>query len=87
MTDEEIVICIVEQKDHESFSILYDRYAEMVTVSELADSSVNLAVRPWCDPADYWDLYFGTLENCKLALDYAGVIIPFPQVDVHMINQ
>ena len=38
--------------------------APMVIVSELADSAVNLAVRPWCDPADYWDVYFGTFENC-----------------------
>ena len=61
--------------------------APMVAVSELGDSSVNLAVRPFCDPNDYWDVYFNTLENCKLALDKAGVEIPFPQVDVHMINQ
>lgn len=60
--------------------------APMVGVQELADSSVNLAVRPWCDPAVYWDVYFDTLENCKLALDNAGVTIPFPQVDVHMIK-
>lgn len=60
--------------------------APAVTVAELGDNSVNLAVRPWCDPAVYWDVYFGTLENCKLALDAAGISIPFPQVDVHMIK-
>lgn len=60
--------------------------APMVGVSELADSSVNLAVRPWATPADYWDVYFGTLENCKEALDQAKITIPFPQRDVHMIQ-
>ena len=60
--------------------------APAVTVAELGDNSVNLAVRPWCDPAVYWDVYFGTLEYCKLALDAAGISIPFPQVDVHMIK-
>lgn len=59
----------------------------LVAVAELADSSVVLAVRPWCDPADYWEVYFSTLENCKIALDSAGVSIPFPQVDVHMIQK
>jgi small conductance mechanosensitive channel len=30
----------------------------LVAVSELADSSVNLVVRPWCKAADYWGLRF-----------------------------
>ena len=52
--------------------------APSVNVSELADSSVNFAVRPFCHPDDYWDVYFGTLEGCKLALDKAGIEIPYP---------
>lgn len=60
--------------------------APSVNVSELGDNSVNLAVRPWCDPAHYWDVYFGTLENGKKALDAAGIGIPFPQRDVHIYN-
>ncbi len=52
--------------------------APSVNVSELADSSVNFAVRPFCKPEDYWDVYFGTLEGCKLALDKAGIEIPYP---------
>ena len=55
-----------------------------VGVSELADSSINLAVRPWATPEHYWDVYFRTLEACKNALDEAKVTIPFPQVDVHL---
>ena len=61
--------------------------APSVSVSELADSSVNLAVRPWSTPANYWDVYFGTLERCKVALDEAGISIPFPQRDVHLIKE
>ena len=58
--------------------------APSVNVSELADSSVNFAVRPYCKPEHYWDVYFGTLENCKLALDKAGIEIPYPhQVEIH----
>jgi len=52
--------------------------APSVNVSELADSSVNFAVRPWATTADYWDVYFGTLEKCKIALDEAGIEIPYP---------
>ena len=57
--------------------------APTVNVSELADSSVNFAVRPWANVADYWDVYFGVTEDCKLALDKAGIEIPFPhQVEI-----
>lgn len=60
--------------------------APSVNVLELADSSINLAVRPYCDPAHYWDVYFQTLEQGKLALDEAGIVIPFPQRDLHIIS-
>jgi len=58
--------------------------APTITVSELADSSVNFAVRPWADVAHYWDVYFETLENAKIALDKAGIEIPYPHsVEIH----
>ncbi|WP_422348290.1 mechanosensitive ion channel family protein [Flagellimonas sp.] len=58
--------------------------APSVNVMELADSSVNFAVRPYCKPEHYWDVYFSTYENCKLALDEAGIEIPYPhQVEIH----
>ena len=52
--------------------------APSVNVEALADSSVNLAVRPYCKPEDYWDVYFGTIEGTKEALDKAGIEIPYP---------
>lgn len=52
--------------------------APSVNVLELGDSSVNFAVRPFCKPEDYWEVYFATYENCKLALDAAGIEIPYP---------
>ena len=58
--------------------------APFVGVAELGDSSVNLAVRPHCDPVHYWDVYFDVYEAGKEALDTASITIPFPQLDVHM---
>lgn len=60
--------------------------APTVSVRELADSAVNLAIRPWTKPVKYWDVYFDVLEECKIALDNAGVEIPFPQRDVHVFE-
>jgi small conductance mechanosensitive channel len=56
----------------------------MIGVIELADSSVNIAVRPWVRSADYWNVYFNLTENIKKSFDSQGISIPFPQRDVHM---
>jgi len=55
-----------------------------IAVAELADSSVNFVVRPWVKAADYWPTRFALTENIKVALDEAGISIPFPQRDVHL---
>lgn len=60
--------------------------APFVGVSEMADSSVNLAVRPHCHPEHYWDVYFDVNEAMKKALDNNNISIPFPQRDVHLFN-
>ncbi len=60
--------------------------APTVAVLELADSSVNFAVRPWVKTVDYWSVYFDITEKVKLAFDEQGVSIPFPQRDVHLFQ-
>jgi small conductance mechanosensitive channel len=52
--------------------------APTVFVSELADSSVNFVVRPWATTADYWGVYFDTIETIKLTLDKENIEIPYP---------
>ena len=49
-----------------------------VSVKNLTDSSVLLAVRPWANNEDFWGVYADTLEGCKVAFDAAGIVIqPF----------
>ena len=55
-----------------------------VAVSELADSSVNLVVRPWCRKEDYWNLRFDLIRQFKEELEQGGCSIPYPQRDVHL---
>ena len=55
-----------------------------VEVAELGDSSVNFTVRPWCNTADYWRVYFDLHRSLKEELEKAGCSIPFPQRDVHL---
>jgi len=58
-----------------------------VILLELGDSSVNWQVRVWCKTEDYWTVLDAATTQVKVALDQAGIGIPFPQVDVHMAAQ
>lgn len=58
----------------------------LVYVNNLADSSVNLNVRVWMERANYWDTVFVVQQLVKEALDQANIEIPFPQRDVHIID-
>lgn len=58
--------------------------APAVFVGNLGDSSVDFNVRPWVNTPDYWGVYSDVLQQTKLALDEAGISIPYPQSEVHM---
>ena len=64
-------------------AVLKDK-EHMVFVNQLGSSSVDLGVRCWLKQSDYWTGKWRLTENCKLALDAAGIEIPFNQMDVHL---
>ena len=55
-----------------------------ILLSELADSSVNFAVRAWVEAGDYWGVFFDLNENVYKNFEKEGLNIPFPQMDVHV---
>ncbi|RLD81520.1 MAG: mechanosensitive ion channel family protein, partial [Bacteroidetes bacterium] len=57
-----------------------------IGVSELADSSVNFAVRVWVKGEDYWDVFFAMNETVKKEFDKQSISIPYPQTDVHIFQ-
>jgi small conductance mechanosensitive channel len=57
-----------------------------IAVVELGDSSVNIAVRSFVKLADYWNVPTDMTEKVKLRFDEAGISIPYPQRDVHIIQ-
>lgn len=59
----------------------------VVAVSGLGDSSVDVFFRAFVKTEDYWGYYFDIHEQGKLALEKAGCSIPFPQRDVHLYSQ
>ncbi len=66
--------------------ILKDPAAE-VMVAALGDSSVNLKMHIWVESANYFPVLFDTTERAKIHLEAAGITIPFPQRDVHLIQE
>ncbi len=81
----DLVKATLEQILAEDDRILTDP-APTIAVLELADSSVNFAVRPWVKEEDYWDVRFDTQETIKQRFNEKGISIPFPQQDVHLIK-
>lgn len=57
-------------------------YLPMTT---MADSSISFQLRVWTDTDTYWPVKFETTEKIYDALNAAGISIPFPQLDVHMV--
>lgn len=58
-----------------------------IVLTDLGQSSVNWTIRFWTRAADFWPVKEQLTYNVKTKLDEAGIGIPFPQLDIHMISQ
>lgn len=59
----------------------------LIAVESLGDSSVNLLVRVWMNTPEWWATQLDLRKEIKRELDDAGIEIPFPQRDVHVIAE
>ena len=83
--DVEKTVKIVEEMAAAEPRVLQDP-APLVVVGELADNSVNLTIRLWCNAGDYWPLKFDMTKAMKLRMDKEGISIPYPQRTVHVVG-
>lgn len=58
-----------------------------IGINEFADSSVNIYARLWCKPGDYYDVLFDLNGKVFAEFNSSGITIPFPQRDVHIIDE
>ena len=58
-----------------------------IRLHEIGESSLNFIIRPWVKTSDYWDTYWELTKAIKLRFDKEGISIPYPQRDVHVIEQ
>lgn len=60
--------------------------APIAEVLSLGDSAVNLVLRPWTKPGDYWTVVFALNQAVKEAFERSNVDVPFPQMDIFIKN-
>lgn len=76
-----VLIGIIDKNDN----ILRDKPVN-VFVASLDASQVTLETRVWVSADKYWDTKWAFTEQYKLALDEAGIEIPFNQLSVTIKN-
>jgi small conductance mechanosensitive channel len=59
----------------------------VIRLHTLGESSVDFVVRPWARTSDYWTVYWDITRAVKKRFDEEGISIPFPQRDVHLIQE
>ena len=56
-------------------------------VDSLGESSITVGLRAWVRTDDYWPVKWEMNEKIKQEFDQAGIVIPYPQLDVHLKEQ
>jgi small conductance mechanosensitive channel len=59
----------------------------LVFVRELAESHVALAALPFVYVGDFLSFQWDITEHAKHAFEQAGVVIPYPQQEIHLVSQ
>lgn len=65
---------------------ILDNPGQGVVVAALNESAVQLNTRPFCKGEHYWDTLFYMQEHVKKEFTKAGIKVPFPKMNVQMIN-
>ena len=55
-------------------------------MNRVANGAVVFTVRAWCDTAEYWGVYFDLQEQIRDKFTQLGIVVPYPQLDVHVQN-
>ena len=82
--DDAVRVAMDLMKSHD---LVLEDPAPTVAITELADSSVNLQLRPWANTDDYWTVMGNITKGIYEAIPSAGLSIPFPQLDVHLAKE
>jgi small conductance mechanosensitive channel len=78
---QEVLLALAKADDR-----IHAEPAPQVLVQGLGESSVDLDLRCWTSIDDFWPLLFDLTKRAKVDIEGAGLSIPYPQRDLHIIS-
>ena len=57
-----------------------------IYISSFDESCITFGLRVWVPTGDYWNAKFEMMERIKKTFDEEGIVIPFNQLDVNVVN-
>jgi len=84
-TDLNQALTLIQEVLRESKRVLQD-LPPVIGVSKLADSSINIAVKPWVQVTDFGPTGGEINKSLLEAFREHGIEIPFPQREVHLLQ-
>ena len=84
--DMDKAMSLIQQIIEADSRVTRDMAEPFVKVTNLGDSSVDIATRTWVKASDYWDFKFDLIKRVKEAFDANGISIPYPHTTIEQKN-
>ena len=80
-------INITKKVDNDNKKLILASKDSIIGVGELADSAIIFYIYVYTRSENYLTLKFKLNEKIKTEFDEEGIEIPYPQMDVHMVDK
>lgn len=84
-TDLNQALTLIQEVLRENKRVLHD-VEPVIRVNQLADSSINIAVRPWVGVQDFGPATGEVNQSVLEAFREHGIVIPYPQREVRLLQ-
>ncbi len=75
------------QETLDQFPQIYQDPAPVIYLSNYGASSIEYIVRVWVDSSEYWNVYFGVMENVRESFERHNVEMTYDHLNVHVLNK
>ena len=85
-TTEQVKTAVMDVINADSRIKQDEGHEPFVRISNYNSNDIEYTIRVWVDNADYWGVYFDTLENIRESFAKHGVEFSYPHTMVHMVG-
>ena len=85
-TTEQVKAAVMDVINADSRIKQDEGHEPFVRISNYNANDIEYTIRVWVDNADYWGVYFDTLENIRESFAKHGVEFSYPHTMVHMVS-